>query len=80
MLTEVIAKKLLAEIRTNNSLLRQQQKPKWVRASVIMELTGWDKHKMQQVREAGEIVFKVEDSKYLYDLNSLHPFLLKKQS
>lgn len=49
----------------------------WVKASWVMELTGWDKRKMQKAREQKIVVTKKTESGILYDLNSIHPLLIK---
>lgn len=54
-------------------------KPKWVRASIITELTGWNNQKMRSARINDLIVYKKEENSYWYDLNSLHPLLIKKK-
>lgn len=58
----------------------------WVPASVITELTGWDKEKMRWARVNGLIEFKNQkadrESKqknYRYHLESLNPIFIKKQ-
>lgn len=61
-------------------LLRDLSKPKarWVRASVIVELTGWNGGKLRSGRESGAVVWKKEkDGTIWYDLNSIHPYLIK---
>lgn len=53
--------------------------PYWVKASWIMEVTGWDKRKMQRAREQQVVVTKpTPTGGILYDLNSIHPLLIKK--
>jgi hypothetical protein len=55
-------------------------KPKWVRSRVITELTGWTPRRLQTARDNSEISFKCEGDKYLYDLNTLHPYFIKRQT
>lgn len=51
----------------------------WVKASWIMEVTGWDKEKMRQAREQNVVITKGDKATgILYDLNSIHPLLIKK--
>lgn len=60
--------------RTSQPITR----PRWIPASWIMEATGWDKEKMRRAREQGVVDFKRERGIYLYNINSIHPALLKK--
>lgn len=53
-------------------------KPSWVKATTILELTGWDAFKLRQARVNKTISFKKEGKSYFYDLNSIHPYLIKK--
>lgn len=76
-LTEETAKQLLGAINLNNRLLKEAKKPCWVKAEVIMELTGWDKHRMNRERKNQTITWKEDGGKF-YDLNSIHPLFLKK--
>lgn len=54
-------------------------KPQWVKARVITDLTGWDNQKMRQARNGGVVKWKKGKDGIWYDLNSLHPHLIKKQ-
>lgn len=61
-------------------MLRVLVKPKsrWVRASIVVQLTGWNSGKMRSARESGAIDWKKDkDGSLWYDLNSLHPALIK---
>lgn len=73
-----------AEIRDLKRMVRdlhqKQAKPKWVNAHVITELTGWSSRRLQTARENQEVSCKSEGSGYLYDLNSLHPYMIKTSS
>ena len=66
--------------RKVDAIYQSQVKPRpyKVRASVILELTGWTNERLRQARENGEIRFTTPDKSYRYDLNSLHPYMLKK--
>lgn len=56
-------------------------KPKWVPAFVITDLTGWNSSKMRTARNHDLIEYKSDGkSGYLYNLSSLHPYLIKKQT
>lgn len=61
-----------------NTLLTEAKKPKqtWVKSTVIMSLTGWDKEKMRRCRNDNSIVFK-KDNGFWYDLESVHPIFFK---
>lgn len=54
-------------------------KPHWVKARVITKLTGWDNQKMRQARNGGVVKWKKGKDGIWYDLNSLHPHLIKKE-
>jgi len=54
-----------------------EYKPRWVRASVITQLTGWNNQKMHQARKNMLIDWKDENGLW-YDLNSVNPLLIKK--
>lgn len=56
-------------------------KPYWVKASWIMDVTGWDKEKMRRAREQKVVISKGDKaSGILYDLNSIHPQLFIKKA
>ena len=57
-----------------------KSKPHMVRASVILEVTGWTSRRLRQARDAGEIAYREENGTYRYDLNSLHPYMLKSKN
>lgn len=78
---EQIKKQNEAILRRLDQLATAAKAPKWVRSTVITELTGWDNQKMRRARENSTITFKKDNGGlYWYDLNSLHPYLLKKQT
>lgn len=76
---------LLRRVDRKLSLLLQEhgkEKPaKWVDASVVAGLTGWDKSKLRQARVKGlvkiDVVGEGKKNKYRYDLNSIHERFLK---
>lgn len=72
---EAIKKQNEAILRRLDNLARKSAK--WVRASVITDLTGWDGQGMRRARENGSIEFEKRADGYWYDLNSLHPYLIK---
>jgi hypothetical protein len=54
-------------------------KPKWVRASEVMRVTGWTAEEMRRARQHEEIDYMyLPDNTFKYDLNSLHPLQIKK--
>jgi len=54
----------LARIERKLDLIRQRlYKPLWVKASVIMELTGWTKSRMQDYRQQGIIEYRAIEVK-----------------
>ena len=62
-------------------LLEANNKPKWVPAFVITEVTGWNSRRLQTARENSLVEFKENgNGGYLYNLSSLHPYLLIKKT
>ncbi len=56
-----------------------QNKAYWVKAVWIMEVTGWNKEQMRRAREQNMITWRHTDiDGFQYDLNSIHPLLIKK--
>lgn len=54
-------------------------KPSWVKASTILELTRWNAVQLRAARINDTIKYKELSGRiFLYDLNSLHPYLIKK--
>lgn len=49
----------------------------WVRVQWIIDLTGWDKHKLYDARKQGLIEYKKEGKEYFYNLESINPIFLK---
>lgn len=58
-------------------MLSESKKERWVKARIITGLTGWDNNKMRQARNGGAIKWKRDRDGIWYDLNSLHPNLIK---
>lgn len=58
--------------------LLNKPKPYWVKASTITELTSWDANKMRRAREQKLIEWKKTKEGFFYNLNSVHPYLIKK--
>lgn len=52
-------------------------KPKWVKSTIIKDLTGWDPNKMAKARKYGYLKWKTDSEGYWYDLNTLHPLFIK---
>lgn len=68
--------------RKYDLLIEQRRKPRWVKSTAIIELTGWTKEKMRQARENGYITFETRDDangklSYWYDLNTLSEKFIK---
>lgn len=77
--TQKIVKQNEAILRRLDEIIKSQKQ--WVRASVIQELTGWDGSKMKKVRRDGSLEWKKgEDGTIWYNLNSLNPLFIKKQT
>lgn len=57
----------------------KQPKQTWVRAKIIIRLTGWTANEMRQARENGYIQFKEEDGLW-YDLSSLNKLFVKNKA
>jgi hypothetical protein len=66
-----------AEHITKLKLIKAVAQPKWVRASVICKLTGWNGDDLKQARVDGSITARTERGIVWYDLNTLHPYHLK---
>lgn len=63
---------LLKEVR----LLRQELQKKdeqWVKVTVILLMTGWDRYQLRRARDRGEINYKKNKTGIWYDANSLAP-------
>lgn len=57
-----------------------EEKTTWVKASVITELTGWDKEKFRRMRNNGSIIQKRDEKGIWYSLESLHTVYYKKHT
>lgn len=53
-------------------------KATWVKASVIADLTGWDKEGLRKARNYGYVEHRKENGKFLYNLDSLNERMIKK--
>jgi hypothetical protein len=71
-------KRELDRINQKLTTLLQERRPKpcWVRAKIIMQLTGWNGEEMRQARENGYIQYKEENGLW-YDLESLPKVLIR---
>lgn len=72
---------ILKGLRRIETLLNLMRKPKpsWVPAATIIELTGWSSSQMATARKNDTLTYKItKTGGYLYDLNSVHPLLVKK--
>lgn len=50
----------------------------WAGVATVKKLTGWStKERLRRARENGEVLMKRKNGKILYDLNSIHPSILK---
>lgn len=63
-------------------MMKEHQRPKWVKASAITSITGWNFKKMQQARENGYIDWEKREKgdgchEYWYDINSLNEKFIK---
>lgn len=72
---------LLRDFNRNIHWLKSQEvkksKPKWVKASDIKDLTGWDTNKMRRARINEVVIFKIINGERVYDLNSLPDQFIK---
>ena len=58
----------------------QNQKSFWVNAEMIMQLTGWTKTEMQQLRKNNPNWYQLtKTGGYVYDAQSIPPVFLKKE-
>lgn len=63
-----------------NALAAKETKATWVPPSWITDLTGWDKEKLRQARNANIIEFKASDGGgWLYKLESIPEQFINKQ-
>jgi hypothetical protein len=66
---------------TRLRLIKSVAQPKWVRASVIADLTGWNGDRLKQARIDGSIESRRDKNGTIwYDMNSLHPYHLKSEA
>ncbi len=47
------------------------KKELWVKATEVMQKTGWDKTKMKKARRCKWVKFKIVDNGYWYDIYSI---------
>lgn len=77
-----ISAEVLQEIKKFNRnvewLKKKELKTNWVKASVITDLTGWDKHSLWLARKNGYVKYKKDGSTFWYDPSSLTDIFLKK--
>lgn len=70
---------LLKRIDTKlSTLLQKQNKVRWVKASFITDLTGWNKEQFRRAREQGIIERRKDETGIWYNLNSLPDQFIKK--
>jgi hypothetical protein len=72
-LTEQTGRELLRELKRYNNLHGNPKNKCWVKVSVIRDLTGWDRERMRRARNNGEVEFKKDGNKFLYNPDSIHP-------
>jgi predicted chitinase len=59
---------------------QDRQKPFWVSAETIMQLTGWDKYAMNRMRNANPDFYKLtKKGGYLYDASRVPPIFIKEK-
>lgn len=63
--------------RLERQVAEMKRKPKWTKVTEIARLTGWDRERMRRARQNGEVNFKKKGSSFFYDLDSIHPLLIK---
>jgi hypothetical protein len=66
--------------RELKELKKQQGKSTWVPAEWILEITGWDKRRLQTAREQGIVETKPEGRGYRYKLESIPEVFIKQAS
>lgn len=80
-LTEETARLLLAELRKYNS--GKKESGQWVKASAVMEVTGWDRFQLRDARRSGLIKHRIKSAdgrkQIWHDLGSL-PEVYKKNT
>lgn len=71
-----VSVELLKELSQVKKML-QKREEQWVKVSVIVQLTGWDKEALRRARNRGEIKYKKNKTGIWYDANSLLPIYKK---
>lgn len=71
--------KLEEQIRRSRSRHAKPKKETWVKVEWIQRVTGWTAEVLRQAREQGLVQYKKEGATFLYKLESIHPYFLKKQ-
>lgn len=74
---ELILKKLERIERMVTDLRKEEKKIQWVKASLIIQLTGWDRNRMERARKNGDIEYKRQNKSIWYNLNSLPKIFYK---
>lgn len=65
--------------RELKALKELQAKETWVGPEWIMQVTGWNKRKLQTAREQGIVQIKPKGSGYLYKLESIPEIFFKQK-
>lgn len=68
--------RILREIK---SLKAAQDKSTWIPAEWVLEVTGWNKRRLQTAREQGIIEVKEKGRGYLYKLESIPDVFIKQK-
>lgn len=68
---DTISRQIQALSKKVDTLINQTNKKTWVKVSAIMEITGWNREKMRQMRDNGVIRFRKGDNGMQYLLESV---------
>jgi hypothetical protein len=79
-LTESTAKQLIKELKAHRTALQATSKVRWVKVSVITELTGWDRRRLERARNSGEIIYKKDSTGIWYDQDSINSIHLSRKT
>lgn len=61
--------------------MKLTDKPYWVKAEIIQQVTGWDREGMRKARRNDYVKWKHNKGEgFWYDLNSVHPLLIKQRT
>ena len=77
---EALEKRLVTIERLLRDILKDQKVPKetWVKASTVMEMTGWDREEMRRARKNNFVKFKKDKENGLwYSVESIPKYFIK---